>query len=54
VNDPINLLFYAAVCGSLAVYAPTAGGRFARFVLGVVVGLIAATLLPLLKGLAGL
>jgi hypothetical protein len=52
--DPINLLFYAAVCGGLAAYAPSASGRSARFALGVVVGLIAATLLPLLKSLFGL
>jgi hypothetical protein len=52
--DPVNLVFYAAVCGALAAYAPTAGRRSARFLLGVVVGLIAAALLPLLKGFVGL
>ncbi len=52
--DSVNIVFYAIICGTLAAYAPTAGGRAARFVLGIVVGAIAASLLPLVKSLAGL
>lgn len=52
--DPVNVVFYAFVCGSLAAYAPTAGGRAARAVLGMVVGVIAASLLPFLRSFIGL
>jgi hypothetical protein len=52
--DPVNLAFYGLVCGTLAAFAPSAGGRSTRAVIGVVVGIIASTLLPLLKGLLGL
>lgn len=52
--DPVNLAFYGLVCGTLAAFAPSLGSRVARAVLGVIVGLIAAGLLPMLRGMAGL
>jgi hypothetical protein len=52
--DSVNVVFYAAVCGTLAAFAPAAGGRAARVVLGIAVGVIAALVLPFLKSLIGL
>jgi hypothetical protein len=52
--DPVNAVFYALICGTLAAYAPTAGGRAARAVLGIAVGVIASSLLPFLKSFLGL
>ncbi|MCC1494116.1 hypothetical protein [Cognatishimia sp. F0-27] len=44
--DPITLSFYAVVCGCLSVAAPRLGGFVPRLIVGAVVGLVAATLLP--------
>lgn len=52
--DPVNLVFYAAVCGTLAAVAPQGKSRVIRGVFGIVVGLFAAGILPFLKGLLGL
>lgn len=52
--DSVNIVFYAVVCGTLAAYAPTAGGRAARVVLGMVVGVLAASALPYLKSVLAL
>ena len=52
--DPVNLAFYGLVCGTLAAFSPSLGSRVMRAVVGVVVGLIAAGLLPVLRGVAGL
>ncbi|MGL4490126.1 MAG: hypothetical protein ACRCU5_11860 [Rhizobiaceae bacterium] len=52
--DSVNIVFYALICGTLAAYAPTAGGRSARFVLGIGVGVIAASLLPFIRSFIGL
>ena len=52
--DPVNLAFYGLVCGTLAAFSPSLGSRATRVVVGVIVGLIASTLLPLLKGALGL
>ena len=52
--DPVNLAFYGLVCGTLAAFAPSLGSRVTRAVVGVVIGVIASALLPLLKGLLGL
>jgi hypothetical protein len=52
--DPVNLAFYGLVCGTLAAFSPSLGSRATRAAVGVIVGLIASTLLPFLKSLAGL
>lgn len=52
--DPINLAFYAAVCGLLAAFGPALGGLWSRIVVGIVVGMIASATLPFLKGWLGL
>ncbi len=52
--DPVNLVFYAAVCGTLAAVAPQGKSRVIRGVFGIFVGLFAAGLLPYLKSLFGL
>jgi hypothetical protein len=52
--DATNLAFYAAVCGTLAAFAPQGSGRPVRAAIGVVVGLLAASTLPYFKSLLGL
>jgi hypothetical protein len=52
--DTTNLVFYAAVCGTLAAFAPQGSGRPLRAAIGIVVGLLAASALPYLKSLLGL
>jgi len=47
--DPIALAYYAIVCGALSCCAPLIGGILARLAIGVVVGLVAAALLPMLR-----
>lgn len=49
--DAISLGFYALVCGALSVAAPNLGGLPARLAVGAVVGLVAASLLPILRGM---
>jgi len=49
--DPINLLYYGIVCGGLALLAPELRSRPARALAGILVGLAAAALLPMVKGL---
>ena len=49
--DPIALAFYAIICGALSVFAPNLGGFLPRLAAGAAVGIIAATLLPVIKGL---
>lgn len=51
--DPISLAFYAAVCGVLSLFAPRLGGRVQRLLAGGVVGVVAATVLPVLRGIFG-
>ena len=51
--DLIALAFYAAVCGMLSVLAPSLGGRVQRLGIGAVVGLVAASMLPLIRSLLG-
>jgi hypothetical protein len=52
--DASNLVFYAAVCGALAAFSPQGSGRPVRAVIGIVVGLVAASALPYFKSLLGL
>lgn len=51
--EPISLLFYAVVCGLLSVFAPSLGGMVPRLAVGAVVGVIAAIVLPVLRGAMG-
>ena len=51
--DPINLVFYAAVCGVLAAVAPQGKSRIIRAVFGALVGIFASGILPFLKSLLG-
>ena len=51
--DWIALAFYACVCGGLGIAAPFLGGFLPRLAVGAVVGICAAILLPLLRGLMG-
>jgi hypothetical protein len=49
--DILNLAYYALVCALLSVAAPYMGRRWVRLAVGAIVGLVAASLLPLLKSL---
>ncbi|MCU0908087.1 MAG: hypothetical protein MUF73_11695 [Rhodobacteraceae bacterium] len=52
--DPVTILYYAAVCGALAAFAARAGGFLPRVALGVIVGLAAAAVLPILRTVLGI
>lgn len=49
--DPVTLAFYAVICGVLSVAAPSMGGMMPRLAVGAVVGLAAASILPLIKSI---
>jgi hypothetical protein len=49
--EPISLAFYATVCGVLSVAAPRLGGIVPRLLIGAIVGVIAALVLPSIRGL---
>lgn len=49
--DLIALAFYATVCGILSLVAPNLGGMAPRLAIGAAVGIVAAALLPFLRGL---
>jgi hypothetical protein len=51
--DITALSFYAVVCGVLSFAAPSLGKPFMRFILGAVIGILAALLLPSLKAYLG-
>lgn len=51
--DSTAIIWYAAICGGLAAFAPQLGGRGMRIGIGAVVGIIAASLLPWLKNMMG-
>ncbi|MCT8159146.1 hypothetical protein [Pseudoruegeria sp. SHC-113] len=48
--DPVALIFYAAVCGLLSLAAPGFKTPAMRLIVGAVVGVAAASLLPVLRG----
>ncbi|WP_339758944.1 hypothetical protein [uncultured Hoeflea sp.] len=52
--DATAIAWYAIICGVLSALAPSFGGRLVRVLIGGVVGIIAATVLPVLRGLIGL
>lgn len=47
--DPIALVFYALVCAILSFFAPQLGGRTVRLAVGAAVGVVAASVLPILR-----
>jgi hypothetical protein len=53
IFETTSIVWYAAVCGALAAFAPALGGRTVRVMIGAVVGVIAASLLPFIRGMMG-
>jgi hypothetical protein len=51
--DPMTLVYYAGICGLLSLAGPRLGGRWARFGIGVLVGLGAAVALPAIRAALG-
>lgn len=51
--DSTSLIWYAVVCGALAAFAPQFGGRVVRLSVGAIVGIVAATILPAVRGMIG-
>jgi hypothetical protein len=51
--DPVTLLYYGAICGCLSLVSPRIRPGVLRVLLGIVVGLAAATLLPALRSAIG-
>ncbi len=51
--DPVAMIFYGVVCGGLAAFAPSLGGRAMRAAIGAVVGFAAASVLAGVKGMMG-
>jgi hypothetical protein len=47
--DPVTLGYYALVCGALGVTAPRWRTPALRFLVGILVGLVAAALLPQIR-----
>ena len=52
--DVTALLFYAAICGLLSLAGPRLGAPLTRLGIGAAVGILAAALLPTLRGMFGL
>lgn len=52
--DITVLSFYALVCGVLSFAAPRFGPPWIRFVVGAIVGIIAALFLPSIRAAIGL
>lgn len=52
--DPVTMVFYGVICGVLALVSISFRNRWARLLLGAVVGVIAAAILPLLRGMVGI
>lgn len=52
--DPVNMAYYAVVCAGLAGLSPRFRTLPLRLVIGAVVGLVAAGLLPSLSAALGL
>lgn len=51
--DPVALIFYALVCGALSWAGPKLGAPVIRFGIGAIVGILAVTVLPLVRSLLG-
>ncbi len=52
--DVTALIFYAIVCGLLSLAGPRLGAPLMRLGIGAGVGILAAALLPGLRGMVGL
>lgn len=52
--DPVTMIFYAIVCGSLGFAGPALGRPPIRLAIGALVGIVAAGALPWLRGMTGL
>ncbi|WP_420409594.1 hypothetical protein [Hoeflea sp.] len=52
--DLTAIAWYAVICGVLSALAPSFGGRPVRIAIGAVVGILAATVLPVARGFLGL
>ena len=52
--DPVTMTYYAAVCAALGLGAGGVHSSVLRVALGVMVGLVAAALLPSVRGFLGL
>lgn len=48
--DPISIVFYAVVCGCLGAAGPKLGAFPVRLAIGATTGVIAAIVLPMIKG----
>jgi hypothetical protein len=51
--DVFSIGFYAVVCGVLGAVAPGLGNLLFRLFFGAFVGIVAAVLLPAVRGIAG-
>ncbi len=51
--DPVNLAYYALICGGLAAAAPRIESRMKRVAIGLGVGAISAAALPFFHQIAG-
>ncbi len=49
--DVLGLIYYAVVCGGLALVLERIPGRLTRLVVGLATGLVAASVLPIIKTL---
>ncbi|WP_168193047.1 hypothetical protein [Rhodophyticola sp. CCM32] len=47
------LIFYAAICGVLSLAGPRLGAPLMRLGIGACVGVIAAAILPVIRGMMG-
>ena len=51
--DPVTMVYYGAICGGLALWSAWVENQWARFGIGIAVGLLAAAILPLLRQAVG-
>ena len=51
--DVTALVFYAIICGCLSLAGPRLGAPFLRLGIGAAVGVTAAALLPVIRGMLG-
>lgn len=53
MTDAVGLIYYALVCGGIAVFAPNVPNRLARAIVGLGAGAISAFALPFIRTLFG-
>ncbi|MCW1933321.1 hypothetical protein [Pararhodobacter zhoushanensis] len=51
--DPVTAVYYATICAALSFAAGRLRSGMVRIILGVVIGAIAASLLPDIRGMLG-